>query len=486
MLALTAFLFISEHLQKQEVSNIEENAAEKDFTVVDTYDQVKFYNKSVSGYRLSEIQKAEQYGLIDTFEEKIVPIMGSKRNVQIHEAWSNNRDIYLLYSINLLLPDKSPKDVPYLEVEQLTLHNPKESPVEVNAEFYSTNGFENRTRYANDGFVFEDRLYRSIWIQPEVYDAYEEVLGWSESESENEQETFERNLERVENVSLSMLHLVDGEKTHQIEKIPLEMKFMHKEKALETIEIDKTIQLEDESEAHVKRLEVHLGQNRLYFDVTPDPERYYAYAFKFNGGEHESGLQYDEKGESYLSTIDIHSDELRLEFEGGMTPTDEAFELEITQQDIADFKHRQTEDSSFMDLNRSLGELVTGRTFKLVGMEFGDDRKNVMKIHLSMETPWKNYGPSWFRDYADVLVEKDNGEQPNQVDSHAYIEVTNTKADLIQLIGIGGHSNLKESSMDIAMEAEDFMNSDGLNFRLFHFSKPIEFNSEEIIIAIPD
>ncbi|MGP4079683.1 hypothetical protein ACTWQL_07170 [Pseudalkalibacillus sp. R45] len=442
---MTAFLFISEHLQKQEVSNIKENDEEKDFTVVDTYDQVKFYNKSVSGYRLSEIQKAEQYGLIDTFEEKIVPVMGSKRNVQIHEAWSNNRHIYLLYSVNLLLPDKSPEDVPYLEVEQLTLHNPKESPIEVNVQFYSTNGFENRTRYANDGFVFEDRLYRGIWIQPEVYDAYEEVLGWSGSEAENEQEIFERNLERVENVALSMLHLVDGEKTHQVEKIPLEMKFMHKEKALETIEIDKTIQLEEDTEAHVKRLEVHLGQNRLYLDVKPDPERYYAYSFKFNGGEHESGLQFDENGDSYLSTIYINSDELRLEFEGGMIPTDEAFEFEITQQDITDFKHRQTEDSSLMDLNRELGKLATGRTFKLVGLEFEDDPKNVMNIHLSMETPWKNYGPTWFLDYADVLVEKENGDHPNQVDSHAYIEVTNSKGNLIPLLGIAGHSNLNES-----------------------------------------
>ncbi|WP_261133675.1 hypothetical protein [Bacillus sp. Marseille-Q3570] len=484
---MTAFLFISEHLQKQEVGNIEENDEEKDFTVVDTYEEVKFYNKAESGYLLNEIQKAEQYGLIDTFEEKIVPVMGIKRNVQIHEAWSNNQDIYLLYSVTLLLPDKSPEDVPYLEVEQLTLHNHEESPVELNAEFYSTNGFENRTRYANDGFVFQDRFYRSIWIQPEVYDAYEEVLGWSGSEAANEHETFDHNLKRVENISLSMLHLVDGEKTHPIEKIPLEMKFMHEEKALETIEIDETIPLKEDSEAHVKRLEVHLGENRLYLDVKPDLERYYAFAFKFNGGEHESGLQFDENGETFLRVGEMNDhDEIRLEFVGGMIPSDEEFEYEITQQVISDFKHQQTTDSSFLDMHKELGKLSTGRSFKLIGIDFEDAREKYLKIFVEMETPWENYGPSWFRDYADVLVEKDNDRQPHEVDSHTYMEVTNSKGDLIQLSGIAGHANLNESSMDIAMETEDFMNSDGLKFRLFHFSKPIEFNSEEITISIPD
>ncbi len=251
LLVLTAFLLISEHLQKQEVRNINEMQEvrninemdeDKDFDVIDTYDQLKFYEQIESGYGVEQLRKADQYG-IQTFENKTIPVMGSKRTVQIHEMWSNIQDIYLLYSVNLLLPDKSPKDVPYLEVDQLTLHNPKEPAIEVNAELYSTNGVENRKRYANDGFVFKNRLYWSIWIQPQLYEAFGEVIGWRGSELEIEHEIFERNLERVERVTLSKLHLTDGEITHEIEKIPLEMTLMHEEKALELVQIDEFISL---------------------------------------------------------------------------------------------------------------------------------------------------------------------------------------------------------------------------------------------------
>ncbi|WP_408006164.1 hypothetical protein ACJROX_15750 [Pseudalkalibacillus sp. A8] len=162
LLVLAGFLFISEHIQKQE--NVTGNADEKDFTVVDTYEEVKLYEQTTSGYGMEILKKAEQHGLIQTFDNKTIPVMGSKRTVQIHEAWSNNHEVYLLYSANLLLPDQNPKDVPYLDVGGLTLHHQNGKSIDIPADFYSTNEIENRTRYTNDGFVYNDRMYRSIWI----------------------------------------------------------------------------------------------------------------------------------------------------------------------------------------------------------------------------------------------------------------------------------------------------------------------------------
>ncbi len=111
--------------------------------------------------------------------------------------------------------------------------------------------------------------------------------------------------------------------------------------------------------------------------------------------------------------IDDH-DQLRFVFEGGMVPTDEEFKSEISQQDIADFK--QTTESSFLDIHRELGQLPTGCSFKLIGMDFEDSRENFLKIFIRMETPWKDYGHTWFRDYTDVLKQRENDQEPEHVE----------------------------------------------------------------------
>ncbi|WP_349410665.1 hypothetical protein [Pseudalkalibacillus sp. SCS-8] len=479
LLIIVIFVFVQRAMTTDEIEPVVVD--EEHFLILNTYEEAKFYNRILSSWS-EQLEKAEHYDLMKQLGAQEILVLGTKRTIQLHEAWSMHNKIYLLYSVNLIHRDRTARDIPSLEVNKVGLRHDKGDQVVVSAETFHAHPEAFKEIDSTKPFVFDGRVYRGLWIEPDIDEGFATVMDWEQTSKE----TFQDRLKDVSQITLSQVTLTNHKKSksHKVKDIPIEMAFSKGDDPITTYEIDKTVQLGEMIAVHIDHLEIGVDGNRLVYNMKPDSFKYNLLLYTMEGNKLNDIPFADEHGESSVRVIDLtdhKKPELSFSIRGALVPSEREYTFRFTEEDIKRYK-------DFASTNeRTLFEEMysndTGDNITLVDVFHPNTHDNIhLLFRMRMEEEYHDTPKFPFRDYSVVLEERKNNPTEGDTDPYPYVEVTDKDGERIELLSVWeimpGHE------FGIAMKTEQFIQSGGLSFRLFHFSDRIEFQPNEVKIKL--
>ncbi len=462
---------------------------EENFDVVDSYKKIQEYSRLGSDYRREWLKKANQYDLVQQVENAELPVMETNRTVKIHEVWNANTEFFIIYSVNLLPSDEEPKDIPYMTFGDIILHNEEDQEARILVDPYETD--PNNTMHAttNTGFLFEDRFYRSIWIEgmdsPSFHD---EIMEWDVPTVE-EGDAVQQRLELVNGVTFTNLQMIDKDwNMTSLDPLTVDMKLTNITKPLESIQLDGKVQMSPDTTLTFKRYEVSFFEERLYIDLGENKDQLKALTYNLNGHEMQSPIQSDGNEELYIQANEMPMDsgELSIHFTETSVPSNEEVTYPLSGKALNEFKNHLTQEQPpILALNEKFGKINGDDTFTARSLDYRETPDGYavsFNVHLKGDNiDYQNY---WFREYAEYLEHKQHYPNEQHLNMNPLVEVTDNNGERVELMEVRSRPSANSININIDLAKDVFLDQDVLNFRFFHFSKPYPLETELIEIPI--
>lgn len=468
---MIAFILLGNQFQQKVVQSIEVN--EENFDVVDSYEKVKLYSRLGPASRGDLLKTAYDHNLIHSFEGKEVKVLGSNRTVQIHQVWNQSLDIYMLYSVNLLPDDEKPADVPYVTLDQVILHN------DSNQDTRLTVDLNKLDPYLNQGFVFNNRLFRSTWMKTSLDDDSHSSLN--------------RIFKDTKQVSLDNLQLVtkDNAEEANIDHLTLNMELTDLDEPLEAYPINKEVQLTSQSTIKLKRLELGLMRNKLYIDIGENKEQIRQLVYYINDQEERGKIQTDDEGEQFLFVRDniANQEIMKVQFIEATLPIDDELTYHLDDETMKDYKQflKNNQNSTQFEINQEIGKIKKDEIYTVQNIDVSTTDSGsevvVLKFMKVSEDSFVLF-PNWLIDYSEYLKldEDDPYQSINQ--SRVFLEVTNSQGEKVDILKINGYRNMQGLMGSIQIEKDVFLQQDELTFRFFNFSEQIPIYAQAVEITL--
>ncbi|MCF6137273.1 hypothetical protein [Pseudalkalibacillus berkeleyi] len=467
---MIAFIILGNQFQQRVVQSIEVN--EDNFDVVDSYEKVKLYSRLGPASRGDLLKTAYDHNLIHSFEEKEVKVLGSNRTIQIHQVWNQSLNIYVLYSVNLLPEDEKPVDVPYVTLDQVILHNDSNQDTRLKVDVNKLDP------YLNQGFVFNNRLYRSTWIKTSLDD---------DSHSSRT-----KIFKDTKQVSLENLQLVTKESAEaaNIDRLTLNMELTDLDEPLEVYPLNKEIQLTSQTTVMLKRVEVGLTRNKLYISLGENKEQMRELVYYINDQGERGKIQTDDEGEQFLYVRDhiVNQPSMKVQFTEATLPIDDELKYHLNDETMKDYKQflKNDQNSSQYELNEEIGTSKNDESYTIENLDVSRLENGSEAVSLNMKVSGDSHVllPNWMIDYSKYLKLDQDDPYKTLYQSLVFLEVTNSQGEKVDILNINGYRNMQGLMGVIQIEKDVFQQQDELTFRFFNFSEQIPLYSESVEITL--
>ncbi|MGM7701332.1 hypothetical protein ACSVDE_06360 [Pseudalkalibacillus sp. Hm43] len=463
--------------------------SEENFDVVDSYKKIQRYSRLGSDYRREWLKKADQYGLIQKVKHEEIPVMESNRTIKIHEVWNANTEFFIIYSVSLLPSDEEPKDIPYMTFGDIFLHNEENQEARILVDPYETNPNNKMNSTSNTGFVYEERFYRSIWIEGmDSPSFHEEIMEWNLPTVEDG-DAVQQRLELVNGVTFTNLQMVDKDwNMTSLNPLTVNMKMTNFTKPLESAQLDGVVQLAPDTTLLFKRYEVSFFEERLYIDIGENKDQLKALTYSLNGHGMQSSIQSDGEGELYIQANEkpMDSGKLSIHFTEASVPSNEEATYQLTGKNMEDFKNDLSQEKPpMLALNETFGKINGDDTFTARSLDYRETPDgNAVSFNVNLKGDNIDYQDYWFRDYAEYLEHKQHDPNEKHLFMDPLVEVTNSNGERLELMEVRSQPSANSININIEIAKDVFIDQNELNFRFFHFSKPYPLEMELIEIPI--
>ncbi|WP_261133673.1 hypothetical protein [Bacillus sp. Marseille-Q3570] len=478
VLIMVAFFLISEKFQERERTAI--SVDDEKFRVTESKSDLRKqlrFEVDMPDYGFQ--QRVDEYSLDTEIDDVNVSIMEKRRDFRIHSVVNQHLGLLITYSFNLLPDDEEPNDIPYLLLDRLTYFTEDKKPLEIDVQYPTE---QNAFNWPNDGIVYENRLYRRVFIEADF------------PTLENDWTAREGAIEKIHKVELKDVHFIKKDKPEDqpiyIEDITLKSNFIGENTILETKDLEETLQLNETVSIHFKRLETLLYSQRLYLDIGSEDEKttLRTLIYERNGRPDRAIIEKDEDGNQFL-TLPIFEENMtdRFEFKilAAEIPSEEELTFKVTKEELTAYRKRGVD--SIHNINRTLG-VVNGTEFTLHTIRPSGSGSDSATIGFELKkTNTENYRSSYITDYTSIEEEMESypEEERDRLEGHPFIQMSDQDGEVIRVLDLYGHG--VEDNVHIqyfGIEKEKFKQVEELNVRIWNISNHLNTDEKELNIKL--
>ncbi|WLD91506.1 hypothetical protein [Alkalihalobacillus sp. AL-G] len=487
LVIVVVFFLISENFQEKERASLAVDSEK--FNVVDTKEELEEkLMRGVPFYNPEDLKMIKKYKLMTELEDMVVPVLEENRTIRLEKVWEENFGFIVTYSLNLLPEDKGPESIPYLTMDRISLKAEGKDPLELGIEMRSDSEYE----WVNRGIVFEDRIYRTIWVETNGNGQIFETLNkWvEEDEALKSMDDAIHTIDQVSFEDIELVHIGENSsrKKTQIQNLTFNMQLGKSNQVLQSIKLNKTVDLGNGIQVLYKRLDMRLRHSQMYLEFVNQHPPFSEITFKMNDYEHGGGFGTDEDGEVSLYLPNMHEllgNEFDLQLISGIVPANNEVKFTITKKDLDGFKTLiEKDESNTLQIDRPVGKhgenefflsSLVRQPYDSIGFELG----------IRSEASHQRI---WFRDYARHQEELEGIPEEHRehyLDS-PFIEVTDDNGD--PLMVTENHGSSSTSSMMTQYHGyneEQFLQAEEIHVRLFNIPDQISFSENKIHIKLP-
>jgi hypothetical protein len=429
------------------------------------------------------IKLLEKHGFLKQLNGISIPVIEEQRDLQIESLWNQGLSLMLTYSLNVLPSDQKPDEIPYFKFDRLKVTAEGEEPLEI--PIMSTDQ-QSMYNWPNEGVVLDNRIYRRVWIHPEWDEnIMKKMSGWmDEKESGEAYDFMDQAVLKINKVAFEEAELVvkgeEQDRSIAVDDIALDYQMQSWDPLLDTIQMDKTVQLGGGESITYKNYEIHLHQQRLYFDMESESE-YSKLTYKVNGMTNQSRILEDEDGNRYITIHyypGIQKEKLSFSLLDGSYPTNKELKFSITEDQLNAFRNGLEQKENVYEINQDLGT-INGIAFKLLRLEKTDQGPSHLNYGYALEIDsGEDFGLNMrFRNYGNFL--KHRGEMvdyEHTIETEPFFEITDQTGE--QIYSDYGFSQGK--GRFFGLEVDQFEHVKELNVRYFNLPMKVKFQENEI------
>ncbi|MCF6136520.1 hypothetical protein [Pseudalkalibacillus berkeleyi] len=477
LLVVIAFLFISDRFMKEEKTSFKVDPEQ--FEIAQSKEELNHLLINHVRYNKDQLFKITRYDLMTDIEDVEIPLIDEQRDLRIESIWNNHLELIITYSFNMLPSDRSPESIPYLRVNGGSLHPDGKDPI--------TLDFQNHVQpggkfWPNDGVVLENRMYRRALLVPSIdNEVFEKMSEWI-GESKSHEKIYEA-LDLIHQVDLKGVELVTkqegGEQSKSVQDIPIEYRFMSHDAILETIELNQTAQLDEQSTITYTKFEKRLKESRIYLSIDSN-KPLSSLKYKVNGLRGFDRIYKDENGESYIKAPQFryqrgNDGEFKLSILSGFYASEDELNFTISKGDLEPIQNGQNE----REFKHDLGE-INNVHFKFDEIRRVKGRFGDMDIlfYFNVEIMDGFDRDLNFRIYRDGEQQVDPYYEEREIYPFIEVKDENNNGVTLGLLPPG------EGTQLFGMTEEDFQKVEELNFRLFNIPQQVDFEENEVTFTI--
>ncbi|WP_257350455.1 hypothetical protein [Pseudalkalibacillus decolorationis] len=483
---IAVFFLISEWFKHNEETSF---AVDTDaFNVVESKEALE--KKLIAGmkfYDSETLKKVYEHDFATDLDHVEVSILESNRKLRIEKVWEDNLGFLVTYSLNLLPDDKKPGSVPYLSMNRISLQAKGKDPLELGIDVSISNS---PYRWVSEGIVYENRLYRMIWIDTKKTEQTNQTLtNWVKDEDQlKSTEDAIRLIEDVSFEEIELVHITKEKSATKVDDITFHMDLGKRNKVLKSIKLNKKVDIGSGNHVLFKRLDVYLKNSRLYLEFPNQSETFQKITFKINDYVHTSGLLQNGNGEFYLIVPNMEpiagDNKLNIQLINGINPSEKEIKFTITAKELHSFK-KVVKDKAANPIANTTQLLIDHK----VG-NYGENEFVLKKLvkkgrtvgyELYVNNKNKRYVDIWFM----TKEQKEKIPKKYRAGNQPMLEVTDRNGTPLKIEKNYGLSTKRGKSLYYGFKAKQFKQTDEIHVKLLNIPEIQTFSKNQITFERP-